>query len=166
MSKLAGLFCENKRFNLKLKPTYTLLNTLAFTPATTSNHCADKPLNFSAGTTSGASPKLTSNALTVGPSSGINLISSEIPEKYFLHPNYPNPFNPKTSINYDIRSAGFVSLKVYDAIGNEAAILVNERQGAGKYSVSFDAIGLPSGIYFYRLVTGSFVNTRKMVLVK
>ena len=110
--------------------------------------------------------KLTSHALTISPSSGINLISTEIPERYFLHPNYPNPFNPMTNINYDLRFAGLVSLKIYDAVGNEVAALVSERQSAGVYSVSFDATLLPSGIYFYRMVSGSFTDTKKMIVVK
>jgi 1,4-alpha-glucan branching enzyme len=91
---------------------------------------------------------------------------------YKLSQNYPNPFNPSTVIRYSIpRSTEFYSvlqttLKVYDILGSEVATLVNQRQGAGNYSVTFDASNLTSGIYFYRLQSGSFVETKKMVFLK
>jgi hypothetical protein len=85
---------------------------------------------------------------------------------YYLHQNYPNPFNPSTSISYSISERAFVTLKVYDVLGNEIAILVNEEKTIGNYKVDFDASGLPSGIYFYRLQAGSFVETKKMVLMR
>jgi len=80
--------------------------------------------------------------------------------------NYPNPFNPATTIKYSIPELSFVILKVYDVLGNEIAILVNEEKPIGNYEVEFDATTLPSGIYFYRLQAGSFVETKKMVLMK
>ncbi len=90
-----------------------------------------------------------------------------------LSQNYPNPFNPLTIINYQLpasRQGGTinnaVSLKVYDALGKEVAILVNEKQNAGSYSVEFNGEGLPSGIYFYKLEAGDFVETKRMVLLK
>ena len=85
---------------------------------------------------------------------------------YFLSNNYPNPFNPSTAIDYSIMSTGLVTLKVYDIIGNEVASLVNEMQEAGSYTIKFDASNLPSGIYFYTLASGSFMNTKKLILLK
>ena len=85
---------------------------------------------------------------------------------YELAQNYPNPFNPVTMIRYQIPTAETVSLKVYDVLGKEVATLVSGRQEAGSYAVPFNASGLSSGMYFYRLQAGSFVETRKMMLVK
>jgi hypothetical protein len=80
--------------------------------------------------------------------------------------NYPNPFNPATVINYQLASAGKVSLKVYDLLGREVATLVNGMKAAGNYSATLNAGNLPSGVYFYRLQTGSFNSTKKLVLLK
>ncbi len=92
--------------------------------------------------------------------------SNDIPSKFILEQNHPNPFNPSTSIQYAISSNQFVQLKVYDVIGNEVATLVNEEKPAGNYEVSFNASRLSSGIYFYKLQAGSFVETKKMILIK
>ncbi|MBK7497587.1 MAG: T9SS type A sorting domain-containing protein [Ignavibacteriales bacterium] len=89
-----------------------------------------------------------------------------IPENFSLSQNYPNPFNPSTSIQYAISSTQCVTLKVYDVLGNEVATLVNEYKPAGMYNVQFTMNNLASGIYFYRLQAGSFVQTMKMVLIK
>ncbi len=83
-----------------------------------------------------------------------------------LAQNYPNPFNPTTTIGYDLPSASQVSLKVYDVVGREVATLVNEAQAAGEHTATFNGANLASGIYFYRLQAGNFVQTRKMLLVK
>ena len=92
--------------------------------------------------------------------------NSEIPTKFDLLQNYPNPFNPTTQIKFDIPKQGFVSLKVYDVLGKEVANLVNEVKAAGSYAVEFDGASLSSGIYYYRIESGSFVNVKKMVLIK
>jgi hypothetical protein len=107
--------------------------------------------------------------ITTGVEDGKSLI-----KEFSLEQNYPNPFNPTTVIKYSIPSviasetkqSQFVSLKVYDIIGNEVATLVNEEQSAGSYEVIFSADGLTSGIYFYKLQSGSFVETKKMILLK
>ena len=88
------------------------------------------------------------------------------PFKFALDQNFPNPFNPGTSIQYAVSSRQYVTLKVYDILGNEVATLVNKEKPPGKYEIEFDASSLPSGIYFYQLKAGSFVETRKMILLK
>ncbi|MCU0406574.1 MAG: T9SS type A sorting domain-containing protein, partial [Ignavibacteriaceae bacterium] len=90
----------------------------------------------------------------------------ESPTSFMLSQNYPNPFNPTTSIQYAISSKQFVSLKVYDVLGNEIASLVNEEKPAGTYEVQFDASAFTSGVYFYTIRTSNFTNTRKMILIK
>ncbi|CAN5445871.1 hypothetical protein BH10BAC5_BH10BAC5_14970 [soil metagenome] len=96
----------------------------------------------------------------------IEPISSIIPDKFSLQQNYPNPFNPTTKINYELPISNYVSLKVYDVLGNEVETLVSKKQNAGSYSITFDAATKPSGIYFYKLVTDGFTETKKMLLVK
>ncbi len=88
------------------------------------------------------------------------------PTDYTLYQNYPNPFNPSTTIRFSIPEESFVTLKVFNSLGEEITTLINENIIAGNYEVEFDAADLPSGIYFYRLQTGSFVETKKMVLMK
>ena len=89
-----------------------------------------------------------------------------IPDQYELSQNYPNPFNPSTKISWQSPVASHQTLKVYDVLGNEVATLVNEEKPAGSYEVEFDASSLASGIYFYRLQSGSFNQTKKMILMK
>jgi streptogramin lyase len=89
-----------------------------------------------------------------------------IPQQYSLYQNYPNPFNPLTKISYAILQRSYVTLKVYDMLGKEVATLVKEEKPAGKYKVDWDATSLTSGVYFYRLQTRDFVETKKMVLMK
>ncbi len=93
-------------------------------------------------------------------------VSKEKVSSFLLMQNYPNPFNPSTTINYQIPALNFVTLKVYDVLGNEVVTLVNEEKPAGEYEVEFNASSLSSGIYFYRLQAGSFVETKKMVLLR
>ncbi|MFC2103353.1 YCF48-related protein [Bacteroidota bacterium] len=85
---------------------------------------------------------------------------------YDLYQNYPNPFNPTTNIQYTIGNRQFVTLKFYDVLGNEVATLVNEEKPAREYEVEFNGKGLPSGVYFYQLRADSFIQTRKMLLLK
>jgi hypothetical protein len=88
------------------------------------------------------------------------------PTEYSLSQNYPNPFNPSTKIKYAIRERSFVELKIYDILGSEVNVIVNKEQSAGSYEVEFSATSLPSGLYFYKLQAGDFVETKKMVLLK
>jgi len=92
--------------------------------------------------------------------------AGQLPQNYALDQNYPNPFNPATTITYAVPQNSFISLRVFDILGNEVQILVNETKSAGTYTVSFDAASVPSGVYFYTLEAGSFVSTKKMVLIK
>ena len=89
-----------------------------------------------------------------------------LPKEFALFDNYPNPFNPTTTIEYAIPKASFVVLKIYDIIGEEVASLVNEQKPGGNYSVKFDASNLSSGIYFYRITSGNFMATKKLILLK
>ena len=93
-------------------------------------------------------------------------LSNEVPEQFVLSQNYPNPFNPSTAIKFDIPKSSPVKLSVFDVTGREIEVLVNENLSAGSYSVSWDAGKVSSGIYFYRLTAGDFVQTKKMMLIK
>jgi hypothetical protein len=89
-----------------------------------------------------------------------------IPDAYTLSQNYPNPFNPGTSISFGLPEASYVSLKIYDLLGNEIVTLVNDNISAGMHRITFDASNLPSGVYIYKLQAGSFIESKKMVLMK
>ncbi len=99
-------------------------------------------------------------AVNINPESGM------MPKTFFLSQNYPNPFNPVTKINFAIPKAGFVSLKVYDLLGREVSNLINEEKQAGNYSIDFNSGNLTSGVYFYKMQSGSFKETKKMLLIK
>jgi len=98
--------------------------------------------------------------MSVNPESGM------LPNTYSLSQNYPNPFNPMTKISFAIPKAGFVSLKVYDLLGREVSNLINEEKQAGNYSIDFNSGNLTSGVYFYKMQSGSFTETKKMLLIK
>lgn len=91
---------------------------------------------------------------------------NKLPESFNISQNYPNPFNPVTTIRYSIPKNSQVTLKVYDILGSEVATLVNEEKPIGSYKIEFDASIYSSGIYFYRLQSGRFVETKKMILIK
>ena len=97
---------------------------------------------------------------------GVGSESKYLPSDYSLKQNYPNPFNPSTKIAYQIPKSGHVTLKVYNALGKEVATLVNEDKSVGKYTLDFNGQGLSSGIYFYSIRSGSFFETKKMMLLK
>ena len=91
---------------------------------------------------------------------------SSIPKEILLHQNFPNPFNPNTTIKYQIPELSFVTIKAYDVLGSEVVTLVDEEKPAGSYDVNFNGTGLSSGIYFYRLQAGNFIHSKKMILLK
>ncbi len=97
---------------------------------------------------------------------GVDRIENVIPVVYELSQNYPNPFNPTTTINYAIPTAGLVSLKIYNILGQEVAQLVNAVQVAGAYQATFNASTLSSGVYFYKIESGKFSSIKKMMLLK
>ncbi|HZY10230.1 MAG TPA: alpha-amylase family glycosyl hydrolase [Bacteroidota bacterium] len=100
---------------------------------------------------------------------GITLVEHQFTEKppaFILSQNYPNPFNPTTTIGFRLRVSGFTSLKVYDVLGREVATLVNEEMSPGEYTVTWDASNKPSGVYYYQLFTGGFVETKKLILLR
>ncbi len=97
---------------------------------------------------------------------GIINTGKQIPGKFSLYQNYPNPFNPATSIKFDIPKESLVKITIFDLLGREVAVPVNQDVKPGSYSVDFDASNLASGIYYYKIEAGSFINTRKMILIK
>lgn len=97
---------------------------------------------------------------------GINAINTDIPSKYFLSQNYPNPFNPVTNIKFDIPQRSNVEISIFDILGKEISVLVNEELNPGTFEVNWDASNFPSGVYFYKIETEDFSESRKMVLLK
>jgi len=96
---------------------------------------------------------------------GVDDYTSDNPIEYELYQNYPNPFNPSTIIKFQVPELSFVTLRIYDVLGNEIETLVNQEKQMGSYSVEFNATSLASGVYFYQLQAGSYVETRKMLLL-
>ena len=101
-----------------------------------------------------------------GPNVAVTPVGTNIPSKFTLEQNYPNPFNPNTNIKFSLPKATNVQLVIYNSMGQEVKSLVNEFKNAGSYSVDFNASSLASGTYFYKLITGDFVETKKMTLIK
>ena len=97
---------------------------------------------------------------------GFNNPLVNTPAGFNLSQNYPNPFNPSTSIDYSLSKGTYVSIKVYDAIGRQVAVLVDEYKSSGSYKVTYDAGRLSSGIYYYTMITDGSRETKKMTLVK
>ena len=98
--------------------------------------------------------------------SGIGSSTTTVPQEFVLHQNYPNPFNPSTVISYQLPVTSHVDVRVYDVLGREIAVLVNQEMPAGTHSATWNAANLPSGLYVCRLTTGSFMQARKMLLTK
>ena len=96
----------------------------------------------------------------------VKISNGNIPKDYSLQQNYPNPFNPSTVVKYQIPESGYISLKVYDILGNEVETLVNQTKNAGSYEIKFDGSNLSSGIYFYQLRTKNYTATKKFMLLK
>jgi hypothetical protein len=93
-------------------------------------------------------------------------ISLQVPGKFMLHQNYPNPFNPVTNIEFELPVSGFTVLKIYGVKGDEVKTLLNKELSAGTYRARFDAADLPGGVYFYRIISGEFSETKKMIIIK
>jgi hypothetical protein len=171
----AGTAISLNIFPLYGTPNYTMapgnyvLGTLKFLRSDPSA-C----INMSFNTGSAIFDTLTAMAYSVywtktDPAPCITYISNEnneVPDNYFLSQNFPNPFNPSTSIKFGITKSSFVKLSVYDLLGRELSVLVNEQKTPGNYIVDFNASELTSGIYYYRIETENFTATKKMVLLK
>ncbi len=114
----------------------------------------------------GAVVDTSEGTFSIDPATGIETQDTEIPDEYKLSQNYPNPFNPLTRIEFAIPNDEFVNLTVYNMLGKTITTLVNERMPTGNYEINFDASDLSSGVYFYRLTAGNFVNIKKMVVIK
>ncbi|MEO8210945.1 MAG: T9SS type A sorting domain-containing protein, partial [bacterium] len=97
---------------------------------------------------------------------GINQISTSIPDKYNLYQNYPNPFNPTTNIKFDLIKSNNVKVIIYNLLGKEVQVLLNEFLNPGSYKVDFNGNDLSSGIYYYKIVTDDFSDVKKMLLIK
>jgi hypothetical protein len=117
--------------------------------------------NLFAGTQNGVWRRPLSDLVT-----SVGRATTEFPAHFILTQNYPNPFNPSTTINYAIPARARVTLSVFNMLGQKVAELVKDEQTAGSYSVTFDGTRLASGVYFYRLEAGSFVQTKKLILLK
>jgi hypothetical protein len=123
-------------------------------------------LEFTLGNSSSLPKNVLSNQSACHTATSINKEETN-PESFLLLSNYPNPFNPSTTISYELTIGGFVSLKIFDVLGNEISTLVNEKQKPGKFAVGFDTANkLSSGIYFSRLTVNGLARIRKMVVLK
>jgi len=142
----------------QFSPSQSTLNTVFFINSQTGYICAEDGTVLK--TIDGGGPPI-----------GIKSISNEVPKDFSLGQNYPNPFNPNTKIKFSLplpsQGGGqIVRLVIYDILGREVAILLNQQLRPGSYDVSFDGTNYPSGVYFYKIKAGDFVETRKMVLIK
>jgi hypothetical protein len=106
------------------------------------------------------------NKLGVGITVDVEQIAQSIPGRLVLHQNYPNPFNPSTVIRFELPTPTQVRLSVYDLMGREVSVLVNQRRDAGVHQVQFDGSNFASGVYFYRIEAGSFLQTRKLLILR
>jgi len=164
--KITSITSTNANFSTRtmpknVPPAQFFSDTLRFSPS-------------SVGTTSGLI-LVSSNALTSldtirvsgnGTLTAVDELASEIPQEFSLDQNYPNPFNPTTTISFSLPSKSFVSLKVFDALGRAIVTIVSEELLAGNYAWQWNANNLTSGVYFYRLQSGSFTETKKLILLR
>jgi photosystem II stability/assembly factor-like uncharacterized protein len=138
-------------WNIQVVPSAGPLNSVFLTDAST---------GYTVGN-SGVILKTTNGGFT-----GLVPLSNEIPENYELHQNYPNPFNPSTKIKLQLKDAGLAQLIIYDILGRKVETLVNEVLKQGTYELDFDGNSYTSGIYYYKLISGDYSETKKMVLIK
>ncbi len=104
--------------------------------------------------------------ITGGNPNAINQISSEVPKTFYLSQNYPNPFNPSTKIKFALPQSAFTKVSIFDVLGKETVVLVNGELKPGSYEINWNADNFPSGVYFYKIVSGDFVDSKKMILLK
>jgi hypothetical protein len=142
--------------------SFTANPTVRFAPSSTGNVSAAIVIS-----TDG--PTFPPDTITVSgfgvPITGV-VVKREIPLEYSLSQNYPNPFNPSTTINYSVPRSANVSLTIFNTLGQKVASLVNRREEEGYHQVIWNATNVPSGIYFYRLQAGEFLETKKIILLR
>jgi Arylsulfotransferase (ASST)/Secretion system C-terminal sorting domain/Cep192 domain 4 len=166
-------YCSDSSFTTKvnlpvsIQPHDSLVVPVIFKPKR--NETYEVTLNIrNFGQYQGQSRMIARQVILSGTAGNISTINSKkiLSNQFALFQNYPNPFNPSTFINYEVPKYSFVTLKVFDILGREIVTLVNEEKPAGKYTVTFDATNLSSGIYLYRITAGIFSNVKKMLLIK
>ncbi|HWA05352.1 MAG TPA: T9SS type A sorting domain-containing protein, partial [Ignavibacteria bacterium] len=151
-------------YTLLLKTTNSGLNWFNLSPGTVNGLMSMQFFSDSIGYVVGAGGTILYT--TNGGITFVNHSSSNIPKGYFLSQNYPNPFNPLTNIKFDIPKRSYVKISIHDILGKEISVLVNEELNAGTFEVNWDASNFPSGVYFYKIETEEFSESKKMVLVK
>lgn len=136
-------------------------------PITTNRYIAFRYLIYDGGATGANSDKICLDDVRISrfPTTAV-AEEGPLPERFALSQNYPNPFNPNTTIRFQLESGGRTTLRVYNALGEEVDVVLDEELAPGTYSVRFDATALSSGVYFYRLTSGSFVAAKHMLLIK
>ena len=146
--------------NTELEPYSSFKLKLKFSPDSIKNYNAVLTVYSNGGTKQ-------ISLSGIGRDNPVNVFDEFVnPITFYLSQNFPNPFNPSTDIYYQLRVSGNVTLKIFNIIGSEVVTLVNEEKSAGSYGVNFNASNIPSGVYFYRLQSGSFIETKKMILMK
>jgi hypothetical protein len=155
----------------------TSLNTLGFPPVSSTSHTFTVPssvgdsFRISVSNPPGSSIPTGyifdyTNYFSISNPIGIIKISEIIPASYSLYSNYPNPFNSSTKLKFDIAKEGLTTFEIFDVLGKKVASLVNDHISPGKYEITFEAGNLPSGIYFYKIISGSFIASKKLVVAK
>jgi len=163
VGKIPGELVIYGNTNFTWAKTVLANNFYGGTALTVIDFDGDNDLDIIAGTSNLGELYLFENQLV---SNVIENKGNSIPKQFHLFQNFPNPFNPSTTISFQIPTQSFVTLKVFDVLGNEVTSLVDEEKSAGSYEVIFTATGLPSGIYFYQLKAKEHIETRKMLLLK
>jgi len=134
------------------------------TPGTVTMYANGNSVNFNGQPLGDAWNFAESKMITV---SDVSDVGEELQVKdFYLLQNYPNPFNPSTKISFKISDAGLIKLAIYNSLGNEVKTIVDEYKSAGSYTYSFNAENLSSGVYFYKLISDNFIETKKMLLIK
>jgi rhamnogalacturonan endolyase len=164
-NRTGSLTVNGETRSLTMRGTTEWTNYVIDSVAVTLNAGFDNTIRFSAtGSDFGNLDEIT---IVPRPITAVELSDeNNLPSEYQLYQNYPNPFNPVTNIKYALPENGLVKIKVFNQLGQEVAELVSQQQGAGEYIVGFDASKLASGIYFYRIQSGSYSSTKKMILLK
>ena len=162
-----SLFTTNIKVPVTIKPNDSLVVPVTFKPVLNGSFKVSFNVR-NIGQYNGAQQMIARQVILSGTSNDIASVNSSTNtvEQFVLSQNYPNPFNPSTIIHYEIPDDGPVALIIFDGLGKEVKTLVNQYQSKGRYDINFNAVNLPSGIYFYQLKANSFISTKKMLLLK